>query len=400
MSVQLSTSLSPKASQDDLLDMAESTFPLKPNCPLRLQKSLEPPCRLKNEHWYNVSSSTNDSAFEGTSNPNPVSISYDSTIRHEPLSQVDYLSHDWQEDDMWSSWRYIVLNARLHEGSSRFENALWRAWAISKYKLKIIPPENINWAKESDHNWLYGPFQSSNCSRSASISGRTISIPKPTRSLGKRQLLRFDERVEQFRAIYLEDTERDWSAESDDDSSYEGLLLKFPLKERAFLHKNTKNITHAGSIIEELPPTTLKSRSPPPEKTFNRLHPPTNPLIDEEEKTEVRFNKCSEAPNGWFTIHNRTPAKHGEKKPPETAKDTSMPFKDAQDDTTGAGSVNELTKVLHKGKDIARAIWRGGWLQLLERVLIQCQSALLALCGVRTNTPPRHKRRYEPCGER
>jgi hypothetical protein len=69
----------------------------------------------------------------------------DIAIGHEALRYVDYLSHDWQEDDMWSSRRYIVANAGLQEGPSRLENALWRVWAKSKYKLKTIPPEDINW---------------------------------------------------------------------------------------------------------------------------------------------------------------------------------------------------------------------------------------------------------------
>lgn len=390
---------------------------------------------------------------------------------------------------MWSSWKYIISNARLREGSSRFENSLWRAWAKSKYKLKTIPPENINWLKDSDYNRLYGPLQSSKSSRCALISGPTITFLKhtcllgkksilkkrsisevvlqklmpalpvlkrvgevhvehgsasadrtrdcpmvdgavtdsitypiqsksvnrvamdclsPSRTLGsqsldqgERKLLRFDERVEQFRAVDLEDAERDWSAESHDDSSDEGLLMKFPLKERAFLHKNTGNNSHTESkIIEELPPTTLKSRSPPLQKTLSRSRPSTISLIDEEEDTEVQFSKCSEAPDDWFTIHNGRAAKHGEKKPPETAEDIPMPFKDDRDDTAGAGPVNELTKVLRKGKDIAQAIWKDGWLQLLERVLIQCQSTLLALLGVRTSTPSPHERGYEPCSGR
>ncbi|PVH91223.1 hypothetical protein DM02DRAFT_468692, partial [Periconia macrospinosa] len=81
-------------------------------------------------------------------------------IRYRPLINVDYLSHSWQEDDIWSSWRNIVSNVELNEGRSRFENALWRAWAKSRYKLKTISPEDINWHKDSDYNWLYGPFQS------------------------------------------------------------------------------------------------------------------------------------------------------------------------------------------------------------------------------------------------
>lgn len=75
-------------------------------------------------------------------------------------------------------------------GSSRFENALWRAWAKSRYMLKTIPPENINWLKDSDYNWLYRPLQSSKSSRSALISEPTIALPKHTYLLDKRPILK------------------------------------------------------------------------------------------------------------------------------------------------------------------------------------------------------------------
>ncbi|PVH90241.1 hypothetical protein DM02DRAFT_678731 [Periconia macrospinosa] len=224
-----------------------------------------------------------------------------------------------------------------------------------------------------------------------SVSGVATDCFSPPRTpgsqslgQGERKLLRFDERVEQFRAVDLENAERDWSAQSDDDSSDDGLLMKFPLKERAFLLNNTENNPSTdGKIIEMLPPTTLRSRSPPPRKTLGRSHPSTNSLIDEEDDTEmfsIQLSKCSEAPDDFFAIHDGR------------AKDISLPFKDNQDDTIGARPVNELTNIVHKGKDIAQAIWKEGWLQLLERVLIQCQSILLALLGAGTQVLLPHAR--------
>jgi hypothetical protein len=126
-------------------DMTEMTFPAEQACHLQFLKLPEPLCSPKNEHSCNASSSTNDSASDGTYNANPLSISDDIELRHEPLRYVDYLSHAWQEDDLWSSWKHVVSGGGLHEEPSRFENALWREWAKSKYKLKTTSPEKIDW---------------------------------------------------------------------------------------------------------------------------------------------------------------------------------------------------------------------------------------------------------------
>jgi hypothetical protein len=40
----------------------------------------------------------------------------------------------------------------------RLENASWRTWAKQRGKLKTISPETLNWLKDSDVTWLYGPL--------------------------------------------------------------------------------------------------------------------------------------------------------------------------------------------------------------------------------------------------
>ncbi len=69
----------------------------------------------------------------------------DTAVREEPTRHVDYLSHDWREEDIWSSWKHIVSNRKLYGERSRLENACWRTWAKSKYRLKTISPETLNW---------------------------------------------------------------------------------------------------------------------------------------------------------------------------------------------------------------------------------------------------------------
>jgi hypothetical protein len=69
----------------------------------------------------------------------------DSNLKSEPTRHVDYLSHNWKEEDIWSSWRHIVANRKVYSNWPRLENASWRTWAKSKYQLKTVSPETLNW---------------------------------------------------------------------------------------------------------------------------------------------------------------------------------------------------------------------------------------------------------------
>jgi hypothetical protein len=80
-------------------------------------------------------------------------------VRSEPSHHVDYLSHEWKEEDIWSSWRHIVEHRKVYGERSRLENASWRTWAKSQFKLNTISPETLNWLKDCDVTWLYGPLQ-------------------------------------------------------------------------------------------------------------------------------------------------------------------------------------------------------------------------------------------------
>ena len=78
--------------------------------------------------------------------PDPVAVSEDDTaVRKEPSHHVDYLSYEWREEDIWSSWRHIVEHRSVYGERSRLENASWRTWAKSQFKLKTVSPETLNW---------------------------------------------------------------------------------------------------------------------------------------------------------------------------------------------------------------------------------------------------------------
>lgn len=111
------------------------------------------------------SKSTTSTATETPAAP----VHDDSDVHYEPSRHVDYLSHDWKESDISSSWRYIVLRRKEVANSARLENASWRTWAKAKYNLKTVSPESVNWLKDYDVTWLYGPL--CRTSSQANISG-------------------------------------------------------------------------------------------------------------------------------------------------------------------------------------------------------------------------------------
>lgn len=108
------------------------------------------------EDYFNsqeVSSSTGSSPRSTT--PGPAD---DSSIRVDPDRHVDYLSHEWAENDIWSSWRHVTKQKAFLQSGARLENASWRTWAKARNNLKTISPETLNWLKDCDVTWLYGPL--------------------------------------------------------------------------------------------------------------------------------------------------------------------------------------------------------------------------------------------------
>lgn len=88
------------------------------------------------------STPTNESL---TISPRPHLVADDTAVRDEPQRQVDYLSHDWKEEEIWSSWKHIVSKRKIYGETSRLENASWRTWTKSMHHLKTVSPETLNW---------------------------------------------------------------------------------------------------------------------------------------------------------------------------------------------------------------------------------------------------------------
>ncbi|CEJ02837.1 Putative Proteophosphoglycan ppg4 [Rhizopus microsporus] len=71
---------------------------------------------------------------------------------------VDYLSYNFDEMDLAASWRVLTKQKLNIINGIRLENASWRTWAKQRNNLKTVSPETLNWLKDSDVTWLYGPL--------------------------------------------------------------------------------------------------------------------------------------------------------------------------------------------------------------------------------------------------
>lgn len=138
------------------------------------------------------------------------SIADDTAVKPQPTRHVDYLSHDWKEEEIWSSWRHIVAKRGELDNWERLENASWRTWMQAQQRLRTINPDKLNWMKDHDVTWLYGPLQtgsshikkedtsgSSQFSRSSSFASkkpilkrRSVSEIMLARSLSTQSLMR------------------------------------------------------------------------------------------------------------------------------------------------------------------------------------------------------------------
>ncbi|KAI9024017.1 hypothetical protein DFJ74DRAFT_666859 [Hyaloraphidium curvatum] len=90
-----------------------------------------------------------------------------SPVPAPPLAPpVDYLSHDFELDELVAARRALArwlrggddAARRDYEQRARLENALWRAWAIRANGLQRADPRDLNWHKDADTGFLYGPM--------------------------------------------------------------------------------------------------------------------------------------------------------------------------------------------------------------------------------------------------
>lgn len=126
--------------------LSQEKFFLQPD--FQHDDNLEPPPSPRTGHSYTVSPAEPEVSV-ATSGPDTPDVTEhaedDTAVSSRPSRQVDYLSHDWKEEDIWSSWRYIISKRGEFANSARLENASWRTWMKARNNLKTISPEELNW---------------------------------------------------------------------------------------------------------------------------------------------------------------------------------------------------------------------------------------------------------------
>ena len=69
----------------------------------------------------------------------------DSSFTHDAKQNVDYLSLEWEEEDIWYTRRYIRRGRNQLKNYRRLENALWRAWKMKELRLPYFPSRLLQW---------------------------------------------------------------------------------------------------------------------------------------------------------------------------------------------------------------------------------------------------------------
>ncbi|QSZ33967.1 hypothetical protein DSL72_005547 [Monilinia vaccinii-corymbosi] len=160
-------------------------------------EDLEPPASPHGGDSYTVSPTS--SSTPTISPPGSPEISHahaedDTALQVKPSRHVDYLSHNWKEEDIWASWKLIVSKTGEYPNRERLENASWRTWMKAKYHLRTVSPETLNWLKDCDVTWLYGPLQSGptafNAPDASPVSSSSSRLSKSNSFLQKKPILK------------------------------------------------------------------------------------------------------------------------------------------------------------------------------------------------------------------
>lgn len=163
-------------SEDSISSSSNSSICLTPKHQLK---------KLNQLNHSNNSNHNNDQAQSSSNQPDLTNLLHDDIdVKDSPESHVDYLTHKWDEVEISKSWKYITERRSNVAESARLENASWRTWAQTRLGLKTISPEELNWSKDADVTWLYGPVikNNNNNKNNTNINNNNNNTPFPPRN--------------------------------------------------------------------------------------------------------------------------------------------------------------------------------------------------------------------------
>ncbi|KAF9143886.1 hypothetical protein BG015_000277 [Linnemannia schmuckeri] len=128
-----------------------------------------------------------------------------------PALAIDYLGNGWSnEDDIAASWKFMTKQKNDLINGLRLENASWRNWTKQRHNLKTVSPKTLNWLKDSDTTWLYGPLYKANIDEfdlarfgAQTVPGGTKMPLTPTTENGLKPVLKHKTASELFKADTL-----------------------------------------------------------------------------------------------------------------------------------------------------------------------------------------------------
>lgn len=83
------------------------------------------------------------------------------------LKGVDYFQFNFTQSEIHNCWKLINSGNRANLNHTcipqstdinRLENIAWRKWGKIRNNLKDVDPKTLNWYKDCDITWLYGPL--------------------------------------------------------------------------------------------------------------------------------------------------------------------------------------------------------------------------------------------------
>ncbi|KAK1498735.1 hypothetical protein CABS01_10510 [Colletotrichum abscissum] len=166
-------------------------------------------------------------ANDGMGSSGPRKLAKDeAAIEERPSVHVDFLAHEWKDEEFRASRRYLASHGSEYGNKARLENAAWRAWTKAKDGLKTVSPEKLNWLKDCDVTWLYGPMitgsntspNGSKSTESRSFNENDFTIPLRGREI---KHVHFNEQVMQAISVGLREEDVDVYVDSPDNGNHE-----------------------------------------------------------------------------------------------------------------------------------------------------------------------------------
>ena len=179
----------------------------------------------------------------------------DNDVVREPQRHVDYLSHHWKESDISNSWKYIIAKKKKRDidvvNTARLENASWRTWAKARNNLKTVSPEILNWSKDSDVTWLYGPIVRSD--NFDNINDSSNSNPhRKKKKLHSKDDYTYDDNDDDD--DYDDDYERGYGSDGDETS------IRLPSTSSSMVNQSDTTDKHPHTSRQQITPKPILKR--------------------------------------------------------------------------------------------------------------------------------------------